>query len=147
MTIEALGSRYDKRQHDYGKLLTLLFIPLLIPVLWITSKLVKNFNPNNSFTAYDLGVASLEINSIILYGFYLIAGIFVWIATSIYSKEIVSIVAGIIFVGALLFTLFGYFKRAYEISWWQALICLSLLVIAYVYILNLYSFICFLIFI
>ena len=60
---------------------------MLIPVLWIISLMIKKFNPDNSFTAYDLGVASLEINAIVVYGLYLITGIIIWIATSIYSGQ------------------------------------------------------------
>lgn len=32
---EELATRYNNRQHDFGKLLTLLLIPLLIPVMWL----------------------------------------------------------------------------------------------------------------
>lgn len=147
ISIEALELRFDKRQHDYGKLLILLFLPLLIPVLWVFSKLIKIFNPDNSFTAYDLGVASLEINSIILYGFYLLAGIIVWIATSITQSETVALVAILIFTPALFFQLFSFFRRAYDLKWWQALICLTLLIFAFIYVMQLYGWIAFLIFI
>lgn len=146
MTIEALGNSYDRRQHAYGKLLILLFIPMLIPVLWIISKLIKKFNADNVFTAYDLGVASLEVNSIILYGFYLIPGICIWLATSIYGSEKVSLIGVIIFLAALLFLLFSFFKRAYELVWWQAFICLTLLIFSYVYVMHLYGLICFFVF-
>ena len=147
MSLLALEARYDTRQHDYGKLLTLLLIPLLIPVLWVISKIIKKFNPDNSFTAYDLGIASLEINSIILYGLYLIGGMVVWIGTSIYPSEKVSLAGFILFFSALLVMLFFFFKRAYQIKWWQAFICLTLIVIANVYILQLHGLICFLIFV
>ena len=147
ISIEKLAARYNTRQHDYGKLLTLLFIPLLLPVLWIISLLVKKFNPENSFTAYDLGVASLEINSIILYGFYLFTGICVGIVTAIYGTKEISIAVFIIFIGAMMWLFFSFFRRAYDIRWWQALICLVILVFAYIYIWNLYALICFLIFI
>ena len=147
ITLQALEARYNQRQHDYGKLLILLLIPMLIPVLWVISKLVKKFNPDNFFTAYDLGVASLELNSIILYGFYLIAGISIWLATLVYGSEIVSAVGTVIFLTAVLFLILSFFKRAYRILWWQALICLTLLIVAYVYILNLFGLISFLIFI
>jgi hypothetical protein len=146
ITMEALGSRYDERQHSYGKLLVLLFLPMLIPVLWVISKLVKKFNPDNIFTAYDLGVASLEVNSIILYGFYLIPGICIWLATSVYGSETVAAVGIIVFVSVLIFLLFSFFKRAYELAWWQALICLTLLVFAYVYVMHLYGLISFFVF-
>ena len=147
ISLQELAATYDRRQHDYGKLLTLLFIPLLIPVLWVISLLVKKFNSDNSFTAYDLFVASLEINSIILYQFYLITGICIWIATSIYSSEKVTMAIFFISLAALLFLLFSFFKRAYEIKWWQALICLALVAITYIYIWNLYGLVSFLIFI
>lgn len=142
-----LESRYNRRQHDYGKLLVLLFIPLLIPVLWVVSLLVKKFNPHNSFTAYDLGMASLEINSIILYEFYLITGIGIWILTSIYPSDKITMAGFLISVPVLLFLLFAFFKRAYQIKWWQAIICLAMLVVPYIYIWNFYGLLCFLIFI
>ena len=147
ISLDALEKRYNTRQHDYGKLLVLLLIPMLIPVLWVIAKLIKKFNPDNEFTAYDLGVASLEINSIILYGFYLIAGIVIWLATSIYGSEKITLTGAIIFFAAIVTLLFLFFKRAYDISWWQAIICLTLLILAYVYVLKLYGLVCFLIFI
>jgi hypothetical protein len=146
ISMEVLGSRYDERQHAYGKLLVLLFLPMLIPVLWVISRLIKKFNPDNIFTAYDLGVASLEVNSIFLYGFYLIPGIVIWLATSVYRSETVSLVGIIFFLGVLTLLLFSFFKRAYQLAWWQALICLVLLLFSYVYVMHLYGLICFLLF-
>lgn len=147
ISLQALEARYNQRQHDYGKLLILLLIPMLVPVLWIISKLVKKFNPDNFFTAYDLGVASLEVNSIILYGFYLITGICIWLATSIYGNEKIAIAGLVIFLPVILFLVFSFFKRAYQILWWQALICLTILIVANVYVVNLFGLICFFIFI
>lgn len=147
ISMAELGTKYDQRQHAYGKLLVLLFLPMLIPVFWIISRLIKKFNPDNIFTAYDLGVASLEVNSIILYGFYLIPGICIWLVTSIYPSETLSIVSIIIFLAAILLILFSFFRRAYELSWWQALICLTLLVFSYIYVMQLYGLISFFTFI
>ena len=146
-TMAELQETYDRRQHDYGKLLTLLFIPLLIPILWALSKLVKKFNPDNSLTTYDLGVASLEINSIILYGFYILAGIIIWLVNLVFATTYVALGGAIIFFATVLLQLFFFFKRAYEISWWQALICLTTTVILYIYILSLFSLLTFLLFI
>jgi hypothetical protein len=147
VSVGQLEERYDRRQHAYGKLLTLLFIPLLIPVLWMISLLVKKFNSDNSVTAYDLGVASLEVNSIILYGMYLITGIVVWIATVIRPSEKAAMSAAITCGAVVLFLLFSFFKRAYQLRWWQALVCLLIVSISYLYIWNLYGLISFLIFV
>lgn len=147
ISLADLEARYNNRNHTYGKLLILLFIPLLIPILWIISKFVRRFNPDNIITAYDLGVASLEINSIILYGAYLITGIFIWLVTLLFPIENIVLMGAIIFLIGLLTSLFLFFKRAYQIAWWQALLCLVFLVFGYIYILQLYGFLAFLIFI
>ena len=147
ISLHALEKRYNERQHSYGKFLILLLIPMLIPVLWVIAKLIKIFNTDNEITAYDLGVAALEINSIILYGLYLIAGLTIWLATSIYGSEKITLAGVIIFIPSILLLLFLFFKRAYEITWWQALICLTLLIFAYLYVLKLFGLICFFIFI
>ena len=147
ISIAELGAKYDEKQHTYGKLLVLLFVPLLIPVLWILSKLIRKFNSQNTFTAYDLGVASLEVNSIILYGFYLVPGICIWLITLIIPSEAVSMTGIIVFIVAILFTLFSFFKRGYALRWWQALVCLAILIVCYVYVMQLYGLICFFTFI
>jgi hypothetical protein len=147
MSIEALASRYDSRQHDYGKLLTLLMIPFVIPVIWMISLFVKKFNRKISFTAYDLGIASLEINSIFVYGFYIITGICIRLATLVLPSEKFALGVIILFGVAVLFLLFSFFKRAYEINWWQSAICLLLLIVGYLYIMNLYGLLSFVIFI
>jgi hypothetical protein len=147
LTMEALAKRYDIRQHDFGKLLTLLMIPFVIPVLWLISLLIRKFNANNIFTAYDLGVASLEINSIFLFAFYIISGILIKLVTTIYPSENLAYTAVSIFGLGVTFLLFSFFKRAYQINWWQAAICLILLLFGYVYIMNLYGLLSFLFFI
>ena len=147
ISLAELAKRYDYRQQAYGKLLTLLFVPLLIPLLWIVSLLVKKFNPGNHFTAYDLGIASLEINLIILFGFYLVSGIVTWLATRIYGSETVVLIIFILFLVSILFLLLSFFRRAYAMKWWQSFICVAILVIGYMYLWNLYSLIAFLAFI
>ena len=142
----ALQTRYDRRQHDYGKLLVLIFIPLLIPVLWITSILIKKFNRANSFTAYDLGVASLEINSIILFGMNILTGVIIGLGTLIYPSETVALVGAVIFLPVLWFLIGMFFKRAYQVKWWQAVICVALVMVGYIYVGHLHSLICFMIF-
>jgi hypothetical protein len=147
LTMEALAKRYDIRQHDFGKLLTLLMIPFVIPVLWIISLLIRKFNTNNVFTAYDLGVASLEINSIFLFAFYIISGLFLKLVITIYPSEKLAFTTVGLFGLGVMFLLFSFFKRAYEVNWWQAAICLLLLLFGYVYIMNLYGLLSFLFFI
>ena len=66
---------------------------------------------------------------------------------AVYGSEKITLAGAIIFSAAILLVLFLFFKSAYEITWWQAIICLILLACAYIYILKLYGMICFLIFI
>jgi hypothetical protein len=144
---EAIALRYESRQHDFGKLLTLLLIPFVIPVLWVISYLIRLFNPKNTFTAYDLGVASLEINSIFVYAFFIITGLLIRFLTLIYANETLALIAISILGSAVLFLLYSFFKRAYSIRWWQAIICLLLLILGYGYIMNIYGLLSFIFFI
>lgn len=144
--METIAANFDSRQHDFGKLLILLMIPVLIPALWLISLLIKKFNPNNTFTAYDLGVASLEINSIFLYAFYIISGILLRLLTYISAKQSFALSAAGLFGLGLILLLFLFFKRAYHINWWQAVICLLLLLWSYTYITQLYALLSFILF-
>ncbi len=146
-SLETLATKYDTRQHEYGKLLTLILIPLLIPLLWIINLLIKLFKRQHPITAYDLGVASLEINSIFLLGMGLFAGLLVRALALIIKNETFIQTVFIILITALAYLLLRFFMNAYQIKWWLALGCLLLLGLGYSIILSIYSFISFLIFI
>jgi hypothetical protein len=136
---QELQARYDHRLQDFGKLLSLLMIPLVIPVVWLTCLLVKLFRKDFNFTAYDVGLASVEINSLILYGLFIIGGLILKILGWISNNEILVFIGFIIILLATLFMLLKFFRRAYQLKWWQGAICLAIFFIGYTYMLSIYS--------
>lgn len=129
---------YNKKLQNNGKLLTLLLIPLTIPVLLIINLLLKIINRNHQFTAYDLAINSLEINSAFLYVVFLIFGIIISIINYFIfqnleyeplQKAIIVIILFIVFR-----ILYSFFKIAYQLKWFQAVACTILFCIGYTFV-------------
>ena len=138
-----LSKRYDIRAHDFGKLLILLLVPLILPVMWLINLWIKLFKRKYSINAFDLGIASLEINCIILYGFLIMGGLILRIVRYISLNETLAITVMVGITLALTYQIFRFFRTAYSINWWQSVVCVCLLMVGYIYMMKLYGLISF----
>lgn len=143
---QSMASSYDHNQYTYGKLFTLLLIPLVIPVLWIINLVLKFFDRKHKIITYDLGIASLEINSILLYGIFLFGGLIIKLFSLMVPNENMVLITFTAVSAFIFVLLYFFFKRAYAVSWWKSLLCLGLLMLGYINIMSVYSFITFLVF-
>ena len=142
-----IAATYDKKQHDFGKLVTIVLIPLTIPVLLLVTLFIRLVKRNHKYTIYDLGMASLEINSIIVYGLFLIIGFVTRLLNLVTNNEKTFRILAVVFITVILIFLLLFFKRAYQLRWWQATISLIVFLFGFSFVIELYRLISFMIFI
>lgn len=143
----AIAAAFYNKQHYFGKIVTIVLIPLTIPVLLLVSLFIRLVKRNHNYTAYDLGVASLEINSIIVFGLFLITGLVLRLIILFTNSEMVFRVLSFFFLTAILVLLLQFFKRAYQLRWWQAVISLIVFLFGFSFVIELYRLISFMLFI
>lgn len=144
-TKEAIATVYNAKLQNYGKLVTLFLIPLTIPALWLLNMFVKMFKKNHHFKAYDLGMASLEINTILVIVMFVLGGTANEIIYWLLGNSVLStIITGLIFIYILTLLLL-FIKRVFEINWWLSTICLLLFLALYGLVIDLFRFISFVI--
>lgn len=145
VTKEVIATAYNQKLTNYGKLVTLFLIPLTIPALWIINLIVKLFKKGHRFKAYDLGMASLEINTMLVIVLFVFGGITNELIFLVAGNTIVNaIITGIIFM-AVAFLLLLFIKRLFEIKWWQAIVCLLLFLGLYAFVIDLFRLVSFLV--
>ncbi|SKB49032.1 DUF3667 domain-containing protein [Daejeonella lutea] len=142
----ALARRYNEKKHNYGKLATLLFLPLTIPVLWGVQKLLK-FHKDKKLSPYDMGIASLELNSLIVAGFYIIVGLITQAILAIFKSETAIIAMVVISLLAICCYILFFFKRVYNLNLWKSTLSMVLFCSGYIVAMILYGIITFVIFI
>jgi hypothetical protein len=140
---------YDQKVASNGKLLTLLLIPLTIPVLLIISIVLKMIIKSHRYKLYDLAIASLEINSAFVYSIFLLVGITISIINYFFFKNLdyqpLQTFTVVLIMILAAYTLFSFFKRAYSLKWYQALISGIFFFIGYTFVVVAYQFFSFLI--
>ncbi len=140
---------YDQKVASNGKLLTLLLIPLTIPVLLIISIVLKMNIKSHRYKLYDLAIASLEINSSFVYSIFLLVGVTISIINYFFIKNLdyqpLQTFTVVLIMILAAYTLFSFFKRAYSLKWYQALISGIFFFIGYTFVVVAYQFFSFLI--
>lgn len=140
---------YDKKLQLNGKLLTLLLIPLTIPILLIINLFLRLLLRKHHFTTYDLAIGALEINSAIVYIVFLLIGVTISIINKLFIGNFennyfqIFNVVFILLIMALYF--YSFFKRAYQIKWFQSVVCLLLFVLGYAFVISFYQLLSFMI--
>jgi len=146
--MSTLATAFDDKLNAYGKLLTIIIIPLTIPVLWLINLCIRRIKRNHSFTAYDLGTASLEINSLILFTlFVFITGLMGAIRIIFNSPEPIISAVGLATAVALMVMIYFFFKNAYQISKWTSVLAVAIFIIGYYFVIELYRALSFFVFI
>lgn len=143
----SIAKNYDIKQNNFGKLVTIVFIPLTIPILLLLNIIIRLFKRNHQYTAYDLGIAALEINSIFVYGLFLIVGITTRLINLVLQSNSTLGIIGILLSSLILVNLFFFFKKVYKLNWWLSLFTLILFILGYIITIELYRLISFLVFI
>jgi hypothetical protein len=143
---EALGHAFDEKLHLYGKMLAIILIPLTIPVMWLTNMGIKKIKKEHTYTTYDLGTASLEINCIISYSLLLILPLFFVLIHRLFPALPTEIFVNFGFLG-LLVLFFLFFRRAYQIKWWTAILAVIVFTIGYIIAMELYRLMSFIVFV
>ncbi|MBJ6110325.1 DUF3667 domain-containing protein [Hymenobacter sp. BT523] len=126
-----VAAGFDQRKQAYGKLLAFLLIPLTVPVLWAVNAGTRRFHGSHRLTAYDLGVAALEINSLVLIGFFLLGSLLASAAELAFANAyVVTAVVGASLL-VLLCLLYRFFRTVFCLNSWPGLLALTLFLIGY----------------
>ncbi|OON69679.1 DUF3667 domain-containing protein [Hymenobacter sp. CRA2] len=147
LTEQEVAGSYDKRKHAYGKLLTFLLIPLTIPVLWLVTLASTRFKGSYRLTAFDMGIASLELNSLIIIGFFTFASLLTSSVYLVFASEtlFISVVAACLLM--VLYLLQRFFKRVLQLTNGQGLLALIIFLGGYAGVLVVYGIVAFVVFI
>jgi len=143
---QQLAANFDKKKHAYGKLLTFLLIPLTMAVLWLVQFICRSFRKEPGLKAYDFGIASLEINSMILLVFFVFSGL-LFAIFSLFAVELLSKVVVGVSLLLTIFLIYRFLSRVLRLNTWQSLIALVLFLAGYLTVMIIYGIITFILFI
>ena len=145
--VDTLATIYNENLHAYGKILTIIMIPLTIPVLWLVNIGIRRIKRDHNFTAYDLGTASLEINSLLLFSIFVVGQGLVGVMHLQFPNVaiVTTVMIGIMVGTVVMFYLF--FKNAYQIRWWVSIFAVIIFLMGYMLTVEIYRELTFFVFI
>lgn len=149
LTFQEYENLYNHKLETNGKLLTLLLIPLTIPVLFILNLLLRIVKREHVITTFDLAIASLEINSGFVYLLFLLAGLTITLLQRLLinpqNQDSFQSISLLIIVSLTLVWLYSFFKRIYNLRWPLAVASVVFFVFGYTFVVVFYQLLSFII--